>query len=279
MRRTVASWCRPAGAAARRPPRRPPRCSRATTRRPARSGRRCAPACSRTGRITERGARAADAGGAGACRRRRGGADRDPHPAAAGGGRHVSKLYLIIDANPSPIAAIFSFTPESGRADIETRVRVDDYSHVRAIAETSDGQLHHDDALRQGLGRLLARRPARTPQAALATLGQMRFRVDGDLKRPRAGARAAADQPPQPLGPGDGPGDAPVHAGALRAQVDVTLRRQAGAVGRRRLLDQREPELPLLLRAAGGGRAEGRRWSTRTTCASSPRRRCATLPK
>jgi sulfur-oxidizing protein SoxY len=99
----------------------------------------------------------------------------------AGATWHVSKLYLIIDANPSPISAIFSFTPESGRADIETRVRVDDYSHVRAIAETSDGKLHMTTRFVKASGGCSA--PAGADAvAAQASLGQMRFRVDGDLK-------------------------------------------------------------------------------------------------
>jgi sulfur-oxidizing protein SoxY len=54
---------------------------------------------------------------------------------------YVSKLYLIIDQNPSPVAAIFTFTPDSGRADIETRVRVEDYTWMRAVAEMNDGRL------------------------------------------------------------------------------------------------------------------------------------------
>ena len=56
--------------------------------------------------------------------------------------RYVDRLWLVIDNNPSPISAIFRFTPDSGRADIETRVRVDEYTHVRAIAETNDGKLY-----------------------------------------------------------------------------------------------------------------------------------------
>lgn len=94
--------------------------------------------------------------------------------------RYVSKLYLFIDANPSPIAAIFGLTPDSGRADIETRVRVDAYSHVRAVAETNDGQLIMATKFVKASGGCSA--PAGTdPKAALATLGQMRFRVDGDI--------------------------------------------------------------------------------------------------
>jgi sulfur-oxidizing protein SoxY len=56
--------------------------------------------------------------------------------------RFIQKLYLFIDANPSPVAAIFTFTPESGRADIDTRVRIEAYSHMRAVAEMNDGKLY-----------------------------------------------------------------------------------------------------------------------------------------
>ena len=41
---------------------------------------------------------------------------------------------------PSPVAAIFTFTPHSGRR-IETRVRVEDYTWMRAVAEMNDGRL------------------------------------------------------------------------------------------------------------------------------------------
>lgn len=99
----------------------------------------------------------------------------------AGAAWYVSKLYLIIDANPSPISGIFSFTPDSGRADIETRVRVDAYSHVRAIVETSDGKLHMVTRFVKASGGCSA--PAGSDAAAAqASLGQMRFRVEGDLK-------------------------------------------------------------------------------------------------
>ena len=58
--------------------------------------------------------------------------------------RYLRKLYLLIDANPSPLGAVFTFTPESGRADIDTRVRVEDYTWMRAVAELSDGSLYMD---------------------------------------------------------------------------------------------------------------------------------------
>jgi sulfur-oxidizing protein SoxY len=96
--------------------------------------------------------------------------------------RYVDKLWLVIDNNPSPISAIFSFTPQSGRADIETRVRVDEYTHVRAIAETNDGKLYMTTRFVKASGGCSAP-PSKDPQAALATLGRMKFRVEGEVDR------------------------------------------------------------------------------------------------
>jgi sulfur-oxidizing protein SoxY len=57
---------------------------------------------------------------------------------------YVKRLYLVVDKNPSPVAAVLDLTTELGQADFETRLRVDEYSHVRAITEWSDGALHMD---------------------------------------------------------------------------------------------------------------------------------------
>lgn len=95
---------------------------------------------------------------------------------------YVAKLYLVIDNNPSPISAIFSFTPDSGRADVETRVRVDEYTFVRAIAETSDGRLLMRTRFVKASGGCSAP-PGKDPQAALASLGKIRMRVDSNPKR------------------------------------------------------------------------------------------------
>ena len=107
--------------------------------------------------------------------------------------RHIDKVYLIIDNNPSPISAIFQFTRLSGRADIETRVRIDEYTHVRAIAETSDGQLYMTTRFVKAAGGCSAP-PGKDAQAALATLGRMKFRVETDAAGPQAG-KQATNQP------------------------------------------------------------------------------------
>ena len=88
----------------------------------------------------------------------------------------IESLYLVIDNNPSPLAAVFRFGPRSGRADLETRVRIDEYTHVRAIAQTRDGQLHMALGYVKASGGCSAP-PGKDAQAAQATLGRMRLQV------------------------------------------------------------------------------------------------------
>lgn len=57
---------------------------------------------------------------------------------------YVRRLYLVVDKNPSQLAAVLDLTTEVGQADFETRLRVDEYSHVRVVSELSDGSLHTD---------------------------------------------------------------------------------------------------------------------------------------
>jgi len=91
--------------------------------------------------------------------------------------RYVLKVYLVIDNNPSPLGAVFSFTPDSGRADLETRVRIEEYTHVRAIAELSDGSLYMASRFVRGSYGCSA--PAGKDSAeARARLGKMKFRID-----------------------------------------------------------------------------------------------------
>jgi sulfur-oxidizing protein SoxY len=93
--------------------------------------------------------------------------------------RYIKQVHLIIDNNPSPVSAIFTYTLDSGRADIETRVRIDEYTFVRAIAETNDGQLHMVTRFVKAAGGCSAP-PGKDAAAAKATLGQMRLRVQGE---------------------------------------------------------------------------------------------------
>ncbi len=69
--------------------------------------------------------------------------------------RYIDKVWLVVDNNPSPIAAIFQFTRRSGRADIETRIRVEQYTHVQGDRRDQRRLALHGEPLREGRGRLL----------------------------------------------------------------------------------------------------------------------------
>lgn len=91
------------------------------------------------------------------------------------GTARIAKLTLVIDENPAPVAAVFTFGPAMAPLDLETRVRVNAYSNVRAIAETEDGTLHMVGAYVRASGGCSA--PAsKDAEAALAALGQMKAR-------------------------------------------------------------------------------------------------------
>jgi sulfur-oxidizing protein SoxY len=96
-----------------------------------------------------------------------------------GGDRFVERLYLLIDQNPSPIAAVFHFTPDSGRADIETRVRVEEYTWMRAVAETSDGQLYMTARFVKAAGGCSA--PYGTAPDFNAFVPRARFKVEASV--------------------------------------------------------------------------------------------------
>ena len=88
----------------------------------------------------------------------------------------IERIWLIVDNNPSPIAAVFHFTLESGRADIETRIRIEEYTHVRAVALTNDGKLYMAANFVKASGGCSA--PAgKDALAAKVNLGKMRFRI------------------------------------------------------------------------------------------------------
>jgi sulfur-oxidizing protein SoxY len=95
----------------------------------------------------------------------------------------INKLYLIIDANPSPVSAIFQVAAQTGGANattqIETRVRVDGYSFVRAIAEMTDGKLYGVTRFVKASGGCSAP-PSGDMALAAAMAGRMSLQITGD---------------------------------------------------------------------------------------------------
>jgi sulfur-oxidizing protein SoxY len=52
---------------------------------------------------------------------------------------HVKRIGIFNEKNPLPDVAIFNLTPRCGRAQVASRMRLNDSQMVTAIAEMSDG--------------------------------------------------------------------------------------------------------------------------------------------
>ena len=94
--------------------------------------------------------------------------------------KFIKKIYLLIDKNPTPVAGIFTLSQKAGRADIETRVRLEEYTFVRAVAELNNGDLHMAHRYVRASGGCSA--PAgKDQEAALARLGRMKLRTESGV--------------------------------------------------------------------------------------------------
>src|SRR6267154_297169 len=93
----------------------------------------------------------------------------------------IRGLYLVIDNNPSPLAAHFLLGPIADAREIATRVRIDDYTYLHAVAETADGRLYSTAQFIKAAGGCSA--PAGKDQAlALERLGKMKLTLAERLK-------------------------------------------------------------------------------------------------
>lgn len=87
---------------------------------------------------------------------------------------YIKKHYLVADQNPSPVIGEFSLSPKNGSADIATRIRVDQYTHVRVISETHDGRLHMHKTFVKSSGGCSAP-PVSDSEMAALNLGKTRL--------------------------------------------------------------------------------------------------------
>jgi sulfur-oxidizing protein SoxY len=107
-------------------------------------------------------------------------------------GRTVRRLTLVVDENPSPVAAVFDVGPKRDAFKVATNLRLNAATEVRAIVEASDGQLYMAQRFVKfagGQGACAA--PAMgSPEQIAATMGQMTL-------EPRRTAGAATPITPQ----------------------------------------------------------------------------------
>lgn len=87
----------------------------------------------------------------------------------------VVAITLVIDQNPAPMAAKFTLGPDANVSEIATRVRVNSYTDVHAVAETSDGKLHMVKTYVKASGGCSAP-AAKNVEEAKGRLGQIRYR-------------------------------------------------------------------------------------------------------
>jgi sulfur-oxidizing protein SoxY len=101
----------------------------------------------------------------------------------------VKSVAILIDGNPSPLAATFHFGPAADPHVLKTRVRVDTYTLIHAVAETEDGRLFVAERFVKAAGGCSAP-STKDPKLALERLGQMRLRVAD----PQPGDKSATAQ-------------------------------------------------------------------------------------
>ncbi len=103
----------------------------------------------------------------------------------------TQRMHLIVDRNPAPIAAVFNFGPgfrdarDVGERRIETRIRVDHFSNVRAVFETTDGELFMAERFVGGAGGCTSVSP-KDPDLLLAQLGRIKAKVSAHPARGEA---------------------------------------------------------------------------------------------
>jgi sulfur-oxidizing protein SoxY len=107
--------------------------------------------------------------------------------------RRVKAFTIVIDENPAPVAATFNIGPNAVVTSISTRVRVDSYTNVHAVAELTDGKLYVVEtyvkasggcsapagktADKTGIGQMRLRQFAKSPDAAASNLREAQIMI------------------------------------------------------------------------------------------------------
>jgi sulfur-oxidizing protein SoxY len=101
-----------------------------------------------------------------------------PMTITLGGDERIKELYLIIDDNPAPVAAHFTFGPASDPHFVKLRARVNSYTNVHAVAVLPDGRLVEDVKFVKASGGCSAPM-SESDQEATKGMGEMRLKFSG----------------------------------------------------------------------------------------------------
>ena len=109
----------------------------------------------------------------------------------------ITEMTLVVDENPAPIAAVFTFGESMGHIDMEVRVRVNVYSNIRAIATTASGEHYMTGRYVKAAGGCSAP-SSKDPELAASLMGKMKFRelnVPSDQASARREAKLQVQHP------------------------------------------------------------------------------------
>ena len=95
-------------------------------------------------------------------------------------GAEIIGVTVVIDDNPGPVAARVTYGPRGDPSLLALRVRVNQYTYMHAVAETSDGTLHETARFVKAAGGCSA--PVGAGEAeSLAQIGRMKLRLSGEV--------------------------------------------------------------------------------------------------
>jgi sulfur-oxidizing protein SoxY len=94
---------------------------------------------------------------------------------------YIQRMHVFIDKNPLPLVGLFDFTPASGKADLAMRVRINDHTYVRAIAELNTGELYMAKSFVRATGACSAP-PPKSIDDSYANMGTMKMKLFGDVE-------------------------------------------------------------------------------------------------
>ena len=96
-------------------------------------------------------------------------------------GRTIRAVTLIVDQNPTPVAAAFDIGGKRDHLKLATNMRLNSATDVRAIVEASDGQLYMADRFVKFAGgqASCSAPPQGDPKEIAANMGRMTFEAMG----------------------------------------------------------------------------------------------------
>ena len=94
---------------------------------------------------------------------------------------YIRRMHVFIDKNPVPLVGMFDFTPASGKADLAMRVRVNDHTYVRVVAELNTGELYMAKSFVRATGACSAP-PPKSIGDSIANMGMMKMKLIGDVE-------------------------------------------------------------------------------------------------